>query len=246
MTSNHRSQQRVALVTGANRGIGLEICRQLAAQGIVVFLGARDQAAGGEAADRLQREGLDVRPLRIDTDRPDTFAEAKDVIEQAFGRLDILVNNVGIGCDWEYTAATVPMRLLRDTFEINFFSIVDLTQHLLPLLERSPAGRIVNQSSAIGSLSLHSSPASWAQGDRPLAYSASKTALNAFTLHLACALKDTKIKVNAAHPGIVKTDPNPGGLIAPAEGARTAVALALLGDDGPTGGFFHAGERIPW
>lgn len=246
MPATDRPNQRIALVTGANRGIGFEVCRQLAAQDIIVYLGARNDTAGHQAANKLRQEGFDVRPLRIDTDAPETFAKAKDVVEQAFGRLDILVNNVGIGCDWQYTAANVPMKLLRDTFDINFFSVADLTQHLLPLLEKSPAGRIVNQSSAIGSLSLHSSPSSWEQGDRPLAYSASKTALNAFTLHLACALKDTKIKVNAAHPGIVKTDPNPGGLITPAEGARTAVALALLGDDGPTGGFFHAGEPIPW
>lgn len=246
MSFTERPKRRVALVTGANRGIGLEICRQLAGKDVIVYLGARDEGAGDQAAKALRKEGLDVRPLRIDTDAPETFAMAKRVIEQAFGRLDILVNNVGIGCDWQYTAADVPMKLLRETFDINFFSIVDLTQHLLPLLEKSPAGRIVNQSSMIGSLGLHSLPSSEEQGNRPLAYSTSKTALNAFTLHLACALKDTNIKVNAAHPGIVKTDPNPAGLISPEEGARTAVALALLDDDGPTGGFFHAGKELPW
>lgn len=244
--SRHSDGRRVALVTGANRGIGLAVCRQLAEQGVFVLLGARDAAAGDAAARTLQADGLAVRAMVIDTENPDTFDAARDAIDRAFGRLDILVNNIGIGCDWAYTAANVPMRLLRDTFEINFLSVVDLTQRLLPLIEKSPAGRIVNQSSAIGSLAGHATPASWATGDRPLAYSASKTALNAFTLHLACALRDTPIKVNAAHPGIVKTDPNPNGLIGPEEGARTAVALALLPDDGPTGGFFHQGESVPW
>lgn len=240
------TRQRVALVTGANRGIGLEVCRQLAEHGVTVLLGARDAAAGDNAATRLRADGLDVRSIVIDTGDPATFDAARESIGREFGRLDILVNNIGIGCDWAYTAVSVPLHMLRETFEINFFSVVDLTQRLLPLIAKSPAGRIVNQSSAIGSLAGHAAPASWATGNRPLAYSASKTALNAFTLHLACALKDTPIKVNATHPGIVKTDPNPQGLISPEDGARTAVALALLPEDGPTGGFFHRGESLPW
>jgi len=244
--SRRSDDRRVALVTGANRGIGLAVCRQLAERGVVVLLGARDAASGDAAARTLQADGMEVRPIVIDTDHRETFDAAREAIEREFGKLDILVNNIGIGCDWAYTAANVPMPLLRNTFEINFFSVVELTQRLLPLVRKSPAGRIVNQSSAIGSLAGHATPESWAMGDRPLAYSASKTALNAFTVHLACALRDTPIKVNAAHPGIVKTDPNPNGLITPEEGARTSVALALLPDDGPTGGFFHLGEAVPW
>lgn len=241
-----QTSPRIALVTGANRGIGLEVCRQLATAGVIVYLGARDDLLGEQAASALRDTSLDVRYLRIDTEASTTYQAAHDRIAREFGRLDILVNNVGMGFDWAYTAANVPIELVRKTFDTNFFSILELTGHLLPLLEKSPAGRIVNQSSAIGSLSLHTSPGSWAQGDRPLAYSASKTALNAFTQHLACALRNTPIKVNSAHPGIVKTDPNPGGLISPVEGARTAVSLALLPDDGPTGGFFHLDEPIPW
>ena len=240
------ARRRTALVTGANRGIGLEVCRQLAAAGTTVLLGARDLAAGEAAASALRAEGLDVHAIRIDTDDPATFDAARERIARDFGCLDILVNNVGMGFDWVHTAADVPMPMLRETFEINFFSVVDLTQRLLPMIRKSPAGRIVNQSSAIGSLARRADQASWAQGDWPLAYSASKTALNAFTLHLACALRDTPVKVNAAHPGIVRTDPNPQGLISPEEGARTAVALALLPEDGPTGGFFHMGNAMPW
>ena len=123
---------------------------------------------------------------------------------------------------------------------------MDITQHLLPLVEKSAAGQIVNQSSAIDSLAGHAKTESWAAGDRPFAYSTSKTAVNAFTQHLACALRDTRIKANAAHPGIVKTDPNPAGLITPEEGARTAVMLALLDDDGPSGVFFHCDKILPW
>ncbi|MCC7461928.1 MAG: SDR family NAD(P)-dependent oxidoreductase [Gammaproteobacteria bacterium] len=237
--------RRIGLVTGANRGIGFEICRQLAANGVTVLLGARDAAAGGEAAAVLRAEGLEVQAIRIDTADPQSFEAARDFLAHEFGHLDILVNNIGMGFDWGHTAADVPLRLLRETFEINFFSIVDLTQRLLPLIRRSRAGRIVNHSSAIGSLTRRANQAAWNEGDWPLAYSASKTALNSFTMHLACALRKTPIKVNAAHPGIVRTDPNPQGLIGPAEGARTAVALALLPEEGPTGGFFHLGESIP-
>ena len=238
--------RRVGLVTGANRGIGLEVCRQLASHGVTVLLGARDTVAGERAAASLRGEGLQVRAVRIDSTDPASFESAREFVACEFGQLDILVNNVGMGFDWMHTAADVPMQMLRETFEINFFSIVDLTQRLLPLLRRSPAARIVNQSSAIGSLTRRADRTTWAEGDWPLAYSASKTALNAFTLHLACALRDTPIKVNAAHPGIVRTDPNPQGLISPEDGARTAVALALLPEAGPTGGFFHLGEAVPW
>ena len=236
--------RRIGLVTGANRGIGLAICRQLASNGVTVLLGARDAAAGEQAAAALRAEGLDIQSIRIDTADPQSFESARDFLAHKFGHLDILVNNIGMGFDWGHTAADVPMRLLRETFEINFFSLVDLTQRLLPLIRLSHAGRIVNHSSAIGSLARRADQAAWSEGDWPLAYSASKTALNAFTLHLACALRDTRIKVNAAHPGVVRTDPNPQGLISPEEGARTAVALALLPEEGPTGGFFHLGDAI--
>lgn len=241
-----KDARRVGLVTGANRGIGLEVCRQLAEKGVCVLLGARETKAGERAAALLRSEGLDVRAIRIDTQDSTSFEAAHDRIAREFDRLDILVNNVGMGFDWAHTAADVPMQMLRETFDINFFSIVDLTQRLLPLIRRSPVGRIVNQSSAIGSLARRAAQSSWSEGDWPLAYSASKTALNAFTLHLACALRDTAIKVNSAHPGIVRTDPNPQGLISPEEGARTAVALALLPEDGPSGGFFHLGLPVAW
>lgn len=240
------SQQKIALVTGANKGIGYEICRQLAGLGCTVLLGARDIDRGSTAAQQLRNEGLEVVPVQVDMNDPASFGPLHDWIVATYGRLDILVNNAGMGSDWAYTAAEVPVALLRETFEVNFFNLVALTQQLLPLLRTSPAGRIVNQSSALASLTLHSTPGSGIEDFKPLAYNASKTAVNAFTVHLAHALRETAIKVNAAHPGNVATDLNPAGLISSVEGARTAVRLAMLPADGPSGGFFHLDQPLPW
>lgn len=237
---------KIALATGANKGIGLEVCRQLAQLGFTVLLGSRDPSRGAAAAKTLQDEGLDVRTVRVDMNDPETFGEVRDLIAAEYGRLDVLVNNAGFVSDWAYTAADVPVRLLHDTFQTNFLGLVDLTQRLLPLIRKSPAGRIVNQSSDLGSLTLHSTPGSGIEGPRPFAYDSSKTALNAFTVHLAYALRDTAIKVNSAHPGDVATDTNPAGVLNVAVGARTAVQLATLPPDGPTGGFFHLGQALPW
>jgi NAD(P)-dependent dehydrogenase (short-subunit alcohol dehydrogenase family) len=173
------------------------------------------------------------------------------MVERKFGRLDILINNAGIAHAGEpffaNSAATVSMNTLRETFDVNFFGLVELTQALLPLIGKSTAGRIVNLSSMLGSLTLHSDPQAGIDDVKPLAYDASKAAVNQFTVHLAALLKNTPIKVNSAHPGWVKTDL--GGEDAPmntVEGAKTGVALATLDDDGPTGGFFHMGESLPW
>ncbi|MDI9521638.1 MAG: SDR family NAD(P)-dependent oxidoreductase, partial [Bacillota bacterium] len=140
----------------------------------------------------------------------------------------------------------VPMAMLRRTFETNFFGLIDLTQRLLPFILRSPAGRIVNQSSVLGSLSLHSNPEAGLEQMKAFAYNASKTALNAFTIHLAQALQDTAVKVNSAHPGDVQTDANKHGQITVTDGAKTAVRLAMLPADGPTGGCFHLDKSLPW
>ncbi len=238
--------KNIALVTGANKGIGLEICRQLGALGYTVLLGAREPSRGAEAAAKLQAEGLDVQAVLVDMNDAKTFSKLHDLIAAEYGRLDVLVNNAGFANDWAYTAANVPMQMLRDTFEANFFALVDLTQQLLPLLRKSTAGRIVNQSSALGSLTLHSTPGAGMEGFKPLAYNSSKTVVNAFTVHLADALKDTTIKVNSAHPGAVATDANPAGTLTVEEGAKTAVQLATLPADGPTGGFYHLGNCLPW
>jgi NAD(P)-dependent dehydrogenase (short-subunit alcohol dehydrogenase family) len=247
--------KNVALVTGADKGIGFEVCRQLAQRGYAVFLGSRDLAKGREAAARLADKQLDVQPILLELRQPKTFTSALSLIETTHGRLDALVNNAGIALDWGYQADTVPMELLRQTFEVNFFGMVNLTQKLLPLIRHSPAGRIVNQSSRLGSLTLHSTRGTDMDSLKAFAYDTTKTAINSFTVHLAYALRDTPIKVNSAHPGVVQTDlnstavrseANPPTILDAASGAKTAVALATLPCDGPTGGFFHFGHSLPW
>lgn len=245
------TEQAIALVTGANKGIGLETCRQLARRETTVVMGARDMKKGREAADALKSEGLTAEPVQLDVTRADHIAQVVAFIETRFGRLDILVNNAGMIHPDEpmfaNSAERVSLQALRETFEVNFFGQVALTQALLPLIKKSPGGRIVNVSSVLGSLTLHSDESSQATQVKPLAYDASKTALNQFTVHLAASLNKTPIKVNAAHPGWVKTDL--GSQRAPMkveDGAKTTVRLAMIGPDGPTGKFFHLDEEIPW
>jgi NAD(P)-dependent dehydrogenase (short-subunit alcohol dehydrogenase family) len=241
--------RKIALITGANKGLGFEMARQLGQAGISVLLAARDSGKGEAAAARLRDEGLDAQFLRLDvTDRKDRAA-ASAFLGEKFGRLDILINNAGISAEavGSGKVSTTTEDVIHRTFETNFFAPVALTQALLPLLKKSDAGRIVNMSSILGSQALHADPKSPIYDSKSLSYDASKAALNSFTIHLAHELKDTKIKVNSAHPGWVKTDM--GTDAAPMEipeGAKTGVELALLGDDGPTGGFFHLGQTLPW
>ena len=240
-------QGKVALVTGANKGIGLETCRQLARAGFTVLLGARDTARDKAAEAQLRGEGLDVRAVVLDvTDAASRSAVAKQIADQ-FGRLDVLINNAGMILDRAVKPSEVSLDVIRRTFDLNFFSVIALTQELLPLLCKSDAARIVNLSSNLASLTLHSDPQSEIYNVKMLAYGSSKTALNAFTVYLAHELLGTPIKINAAHPGWVKTEM--GGDEAPmnvVDGAKTSVQLATLPPDGPTGGFFHLGEPIPW
>ena len=241
--------KKVGLITGANKGLGLETARQLAQQGVTVLLGARDAAKGEAAAAKLRGEGLDARAVKLDVDAAANFATVAGMIEQEFGRLDILVNNAGIFMDSRGAneTSTTPVELLRKTFDTNFFAVVGLTQVLLPLLRKSEAGRIVNLSSILGSNTLHATPGSYVYDAKTFAYDASKAALNSFTIHLAHELKDTKIKVNSAHPGWVKTDMGgDGATMELVDGAKTSVDLATLGEDGPTGGYFHMGKALPW
>jgi NAD(P)-dependent dehydrogenase (short-subunit alcohol dehydrogenase family) len=254
--NEQRFTGRVAFITGANKGIGLETARGLGQLGIAVVLGSRDAAKGRAAAEKLRAEGIaDVEAVRFDVTRPEDHREIARHLEGRYGRLDILVNNAGVMLDQgEFgrpggfnTTATVTPEVLRQTFETNFFAVVALTQALLPLIGKAPAGRIVNLSSILGSMTLHADPSSDIYAMKAFAYDASKTALNAFTVHLAQALRGTAIKVNSAHPGWVKTDM--GGPSAPlevSEGGKTSVQLATLPDDGPTGGFFHLGQPLPW
>lgn len=246
--SNHSG--KIALITGANKGIGLETARQLGREGVTVLVAARDQKKAEGAAATLKAEGFDAVPLKLDVTSQADIQSAVAFIEGKYGHLDILVNNAGINAENGFSSnnsATVAQAALRQTFDTNFFAVVELTQALLPLIKKSPAGRIVNLSSILGSLTLHSDPKSPIASSKSLGYNASKTALNAFTIHLADALKDTKIKVNSVHPGWVKTDM--GGHGAPMEitdGAKSSVEMALLGNDGPSGKYVHLGKPLPW
>ncbi len=242
---------KIALITGANKGIGFETARQLAKSGAVhVLLAARDRAKGVEAALKLQGEGLDVEALALDiTDAAGIGAAAREV-EKKFGRLDILINNAGVNLEdpsKHIKVSEQPLEIWRKTFDTNLFALIAVTQAFLPLLKKSDAGRIVNLSSILGSLTLHSDPKSPIYDFKVPAYNVSKTAVNGWTVQLAYELRDTKIKVNAAHPGWVKTEM--GGPDAPMEivdGAKTGVALALIGANGPNGAYIHLGEPLPW
>jgi NAD(P)-dependent dehydrogenase (short-subunit alcohol dehydrogenase family) len=241
------TNKRIALVTGANKGIGYETARGLAGQGITVLLGARDEQRGKEAAAKLQSEGLDVQFLPLDVNDPATHKAAHGFIEDKFGKLDILVNNAGIAIDLNRKASEVDMQTLRKTFDTNFFGVVAVTQALLPLIRRSDAGRIVNVSSGLGSLTQHNNPSWLGYPFKLLAYNSSKTALNAFTVMLAYDLKDTPIKVNSADPGYTATDlNNHSGYKTVEQGATIIIQLATLPADGATGSYFDDQGVLPW
>ena len=245
--------QKIAFITGGNRGLGFQTALDLKDAGVKVVIGSRDLKQGEQAVARLRAAGVDADVLHFDITRRDHHKAAHDYFHSNYGRLDILVNNAGIAAGAfpvtgpDHSVAEVPLDLLNKVFETNFFAQVALTQALLPLIRKSSAGRIVNLSSILASLQLHANPKSPIYDAKSFAYDASKTALNAFTIHLAYELRDTNIKVNSAHPGWVKTDM--GGKDAPmelSEGGKTSAALATLPDDGPTGGYFHMGQPLPW
>ena len=242
------TMQRIALITGANKGIGLETARQLGQLGFKVLIGCRNLPRGQEAAGKLAAEKLDAQAIELDVTSDPSIKAAADRIEREFGWLDVLVNNAGMGAHGEDgPASTTPVSAIRRVFETNYFGLVAVTQAMLPLIRKSAAGRIVNVSSILGSLAEHADPNSTIYRMKMLAYSSSKTEVNVFTQHLAWELRNTKIKVNAAHPGWVKTDL--GGPQAPLEvtdGAKTSVRLATLPDSGPSGGFYHMDTHLRW
>jgi len=241
------SNKRIALVTGANKGIGYETARRLASQGMTVLLGARDEQRGKDAAAKLQAEGLDVQFLRLDVNDQTTHKAAHHFIEDKFGKLDVLINNAGIALDMGRKPSEVDMQTLRKTFDTNFFGVVAVTQALLPLIRKSDAGRIVNVSSGLASLTLHNDPTWAGYPVKLLAYNTSKTALNAFTVTLAYELKDTAIKVNSAEPGYTATDLNGhSGYKTVEQAATVIIQLATLAADGATGGYFDDQGVLPW
>lgn len=231
--------KRVALVTGANRGIGLEVARQLAMRGFTIILGARDAKKGEEAASSLQQSGLKVIPIQLDVTEQRSIDAAKHLVEERFGRLDVLVNNAAILYDEWQRAENASLDTVREAFETNTLGAWRMCQAFIPLLRRSSHARIVNVSSESGSLSV--------MGGGTPAYSVSKAALNALTRMLADELHSSRILINSVCPGWVATEM--GGPDAPRtveEGAASVVWAAALPDDGPTGGFFRDGESLAW
>jgi NAD(P)-dependent dehydrogenase (short-subunit alcohol dehydrogenase family) len=235
-----KTDQKIALITGANKGLGFEVARQLGRNGVTVVVSSRDEAKGKEAAEKLKAEGIDAHAVKLEVTNAEDVAALPGFFERNFGRLDILINNAGINAD---ASGDQSPDAFRRTYETNVIAPWFLTQALLPLLKASPAGRIVNHSSILGSIA---SIKEMGETTMP-AYNSSKAALNMLTVMQAAALGGSRVKVNAAHPGWVKTDM--GGPNAPMgieDGAKTAVRLALLPDNGPTGGYFHMDQTLPW
>jgi NAD(P)-dependent dehydrogenase (short-subunit alcohol dehydrogenase family) len=239
--------QKIALVTGANKGIGFETARQIARTGVTVLLGARSAALGQQAAATLIAEGLDIRFLPLDITDHATIAAAAHTIATDFGHLDILVNNAGIHIHEDSVPSTVPIDVVERTMKTNYVGAVAVTQAMLPLLKKAPSARIVNVSSGLGSITQQADPSYPFAFAKFLAYSASKAALNMFTAHLAYELRDTRIKVNSSDPGYTATDLNGhrGHQTVP-EGAAETIRLALLPDDGPTATFSDSAGPVPW
>jgi NAD(P)-dependent dehydrogenase (short-subunit alcohol dehydrogenase family) len=250
MTGNDNNARVIALITGANRGIGRAIVEQLAQRDITVLLGSRDPERGAETARALQDAGYDAHPVTLDVTRPDTILAVAKAIDQAYGRLDILVNNAGIaGNSRLLKPSEADIDLVREVFETNFFGVIAVTNAMLPLLRRSAAARIVNMSSHVGSLATMTDPNHYmSQRRAQAAYPTSKTALNALTVQYAKELKPEGILVNAAAPGGCATDFTKGANLTrtAADGAVIVVRLATLGPDGPTGGYFDDDGPVRW
>jgi NAD(P)-dependent dehydrogenase (short-subunit alcohol dehydrogenase family) len=234
-----RGQAHVALVTGANRGLGFEICRQLAQRGVSVVLTARRADKGQAAAAQLQAEGLRVSFQPLDVTQPDSVRGAVDAVQVQFGRLDILVNNAGILMGYTEPGLRFPLDMVRQLMETNTYGPLQLCQAVIPLMQQNNYGRIVNISSRAGQLA--------SMGSQSLGYRMSKTALNVITRVIASELQGTNILINSMSPGNIRTDMGgPQAPRSPAQGADTAVWLALLPDGGPCGQFFFERELIAW
>jgi NAD(P)-dependent dehydrogenase (short-subunit alcohol dehydrogenase family) len=243
-----KKTRKVALVTGGNKGIGLEVGRQLGRAGMMVLLGARNQNLGDAAAARLRDEdGSEARSILLDLAKRETMASAAKLLAAEYGHLDVLVNNAGIADPADGPPSSAEIAAVRRVFETNFFATLEVTQAMLPLLRKSEAGRIVNVSSGLGSLTYNGDPSWEFASVKRMGYCGSKAALNMMTVQLAYELRDTAIKVNAANPGFTATDLNQHrGTQTVEEGAAETVRLALLPPDGPTGGFFDRFGGNPW
>ncbi|MEV0440603.1 SDR family oxidoreductase [Streptomyces spectabilis] len=240
------SEKRIALVTGANKGIGYEIAAGLCARGWSVGIGARDEQRMQDAVAKLRASGADVFGVLLDVADDASVTAAARLIEKRAGRLDVLVNNAGIAGGWPEEPTTIDIETVRRLVETNVIGVIRVTNAMLPLLRRSAHPRIVNQSSHVGSLTLQTTPGVDLGGISG-AYAPTKTCLNAVTIQYAKELHGTRILINGACPGYVATDLNGfSGTQTPAQGAAIALRLATLPDDGPTGQLFDDNGAVPW
>jgi NAD(P)-dependent dehydrogenase (short-subunit alcohol dehydrogenase family) len=245
MEQNHKG--KIALITGANKGIGYEVARQLAKAGVTVFVAARNPELGEAAVALLKADGADTYFIELDVTKPETIAKAAETIRTQRGRLDILVNNAAVVDKGDGPPSTADPAAVRRVLEVNFFGVLAVTQAMLPLVRNSASGRIVMLSSGLGSLTWNADPKWSFAGVKPLGYNGSKAILNMMTVQLAWELRDTPIKVNTVNPGYTATDMNGNrGTQTVEEGAAETVRQALAPDDAPTGGFFETGGVVPW
>jgi NAD(P)-dependent dehydrogenase (short-subunit alcohol dehydrogenase family) len=242
------SERTIALVTGANKGIGYEIAAGLGALGWSVGVGARYDERRDTAVEKLRAAGVDAFGVPLDVTDDASVAAAAGLIEERAGRLDVLVNNAGVTGGIPQEPTRVDLAAVRTAVETNVIGVIRVTNAMLPLLRRAAAPRIVNMSSSVGSLTRQTSSADQgAVGPLSVAYAPSKTMLNAVTIQYAKELRGTNILINAACPGYTATDLNGfRGVRTPEQGAAIAVRLATLADDGPTGGFFEDAGVVPW
>jgi NAD(P)-dependent dehydrogenase (short-subunit alcohol dehydrogenase family) len=243
------STSKIVLITGGNKGIGLETARQLGKLGFTILLGSRDEARGQEATATLTAENINAKAITLNITDLDTIQSAVKQIDDQYGALDVLINNAGVCLERGLPPSQLELTVLRNTYETNVFGSFSVTKALLPLIKKSPAGRIVNLSSGLASLTEYNNPESDAEkyGVNLLAYMSSKTAVNALTVLFAKELKDTPIKINSADPGYTATDLNGHtGYRTVEQGASIVVKLATLPNDGPNGGFFDENGVIPW
>jgi NAD(P)-dependent dehydrogenase (short-subunit alcohol dehydrogenase family) len=243
------STSKIVLITGGNKGIGLETARQLGKLGFTILLGSRDEARGQEATATLTAENINAKAITLDITDLDTIQSAVKQIDDQYGALDVLINNAGVCLERGLPPSQLELTVLRNTYETNVFGSFSVTKAMLPLIKKSPAGRIVNLSSGLASLTEYNNPESDAEkyGVNLLAYMSSKTAVNALTVLFAKELKDTPIKINSADPGYTATDLNGHtGYRTVEQGASIVVKLATLPNDGPNGGFFDENGVILW
>lgn len=238
--------KKVALITGANKGIGFEVARQIAKAGWTVLVAARNQELGRQAAAKLQAEGLDVHFVHIDLNAQETAVTAAETIRNQFGKLDLLINNAAIAATGDGPPSKVSIKTVETVLHTNFVGTVAVTQAMLPLLQSTGKAQIINVSSELGSVSLHNDP-NWKYTPvKLLAYCASKAALNMFTVQLAYEFRDGNIAVNSINPGYTATDLNQKqGTQTVEEGAAEIVRAALL-DPPVTGKFLETGGEVPW